>query len=138
MLTFSTLQKLLHIPEVAFLWDFPSHEKKSQSHGKKITWDFLKKSGIKIPKKSQTWKNVQKWKKKLKNQRKIKNHRKNHYSRCSLVLLFQKTFLRPEFFKKFYLNLSLNPCTRPWDVFSGIFSVLNCFHFFLQLVPFSL
>ena len=27
---------------MAFLWDFPSHEKKSQSHGKKfLIWDFF-------------------------------------------------------------------------------------------------
>ena len=41
-----------HSRRGGFFVGFPIPRKKPQSHEKKIPWDFLKKSGIKIPKKS--------------------------------------------------------------------------------------
>ena len=119
---------------MAFLRDFLSNEKKSQSYWKKKPMRFSKKVGDKKPMRfsqkvgdknpmalknpeisgNPNMKNCSNGKKKLK----IKKV-KNHYSPCSLVLLLQKAFSRPEIFTKCF-----RPCFNAWGLsqkFRGFF-----------------
>ena len=87
--------------EVAFLWDFPSHEKKSQSHGKKIPWNFLKKSGMKTTKKSH---GIQKsW-----DFRELQS-----MFRC---VVFQNAFSRPDFLRFSTMLYRLADCGIPLEI----------------------
>ena len=142
------------LSEVAFLWDFPSHEKNSQCNGKKIPWDFIKKSGIKIPKKShgieksrdfreipkksQRWKNVQKWKKNKKSEKnlKIKNQRKITTVDIPLCCFFRRLFRDLKFLRHFHKTYRWIPATVPEIFFRGFFQFWTVFKNFVATCSF--